>query len=530
MKFKFRYRILLLAILLLSVAANAWSLPTPCGTTGLLHQPTAQTLNSGNICVGLWSDSSEWGQTPATEYDATIVPFSITLGLGSFMEAYGSFPNLLFNDDETDSGRGYAILGTKLRLLGKRSSPLQFAVDAQFKRVVSMDPDLDGLTDFLYRGVLSLKSKRFGIHGWGGILDKEENLSAVTPIGPFEDITGYGGGIEFFPTARLRIIAEMETFSEELLGTDDKGEWMAGFQYFISPHLTFNVGYGEGMTDLSPESRILVGFSSCQGIGTYSQVERKSLPEEEIAVEAKKEPVKVLKIKTLSHLLTRSKPVAASPATLQQLPVGVGTSEVVIAPAPPVIPIVTLPQLLEAAPASTAIEIPVEESQEIILDPSQNIATADTFIANIDKQPVSPVGAPAMAAQETVVIDAPTKTKVYRRFLLPEFAFEVDQHTLTSEGSAALSMIAVELSRDNKWFAMRIDGHTDSTGSNRYNNELSYNRAVEYAMHLVAKNGVDPGRVFVKGFGEEAPITLNDTADGRSQNRRVELLILVPAD
>ena len=92
---KFTSRPMLLLNLFLLVACNAWSLPTTCGSTGLLNQPTAQTLNSGNICVSLWSDSSEWGQSPAAEYDATIAPFAITLGLGSFMEAYGSIPNLL---------------------------------------------------------------------------------------------------------------------------------------------------------------------------------------------------------------------------------------------------------------------------------------------------------------------------------------------------------------------------------------------------------------------------------------------------
>jgi outer membrane protein OmpA-like peptidoglycan-associated protein len=91
-------------------------------------------------------------------------------------------------------------------------------------------------------------------------------------------------------------------------------------------------------------------------------------------------------------------------------------------------------------------------------------------------------------------------------------------------------MIAVELSRDNNWHALRIDGHTDSTGSEKYNDDLSYDRAIEYAMHLVANNGVDPNRVFVKGFGEAKPIAPNNAPEGRSQNRRVELLILVPAE
>lgn len=521
-------RILSIIPLFLLFSCAVWAMPTTCGTTGLLTQPTAQTLNSGNICVGLWGDYSEWGKTPASEYDATVMPFAITLGLGSFLEVYGSFPNLLFNDEETASGRGSAILGTKMRLLGKRTSPLQFAIDGQFKRAVSMDPDLDGLTDFLGRGIVSLRTKRFGIHGWGGILDKEENLSATIPIGPFEDITGYGGGIEFFPTDRLRLIAEAETYTEELLGGEEQGEWMAGFQYYISPHLTFSLGYGESLnspnlTSVSPESRILVGFSSCQGIGSYSQIKRKPLPDEELEIQQKKEPVKMLKIKTLSPLLSKSAPVAVSPASLQESPDAAGATEAVI-------PVVSLPQLLSAPPVATAVEIPVEDSQEVILESSQNIVATETFRQQIRKQSVSPIGPPAMATTQRASVQASNKAKVYRRFIMPEFSFQVDQYSLTPEGSAALSMIAVELSRDNNWIAMRIDGHTDSTGSNRYNSDLSYDRAVEYAIHLVAKNGIDPNRVFVKGFGEESPIASNAQVEGRAQNRRVELLILVPAE
>ncbi len=529
---KFAFRALLATLLVMFAFTGAWGQPTYCGTTGLLTQPTAQTLNSGNICIGLWGDYSEWGKTPPAEYDATIMPFSVTLGLGSFLEAYGSFPNLMFNDEETDSGRGYALIGTKLRLLGKRSSPVKFAIEGQFRRAVSIDPDVDGLTDFLGRGILSLKIRRFGVHGWGGVLDKEENLAAG--IGPFEDIVGYGGGIEFLPIDRLRIIAEAEFYEEDQPIPVEAGEWMAGFQYHLSPHLTINVGYGGPLEGddigLAPETRILVGLSSCQGIGSYSRVQRKSLPEEDAVIETKKEPVKTLKIKSLSPLLTRPKQLDVAPATMPQVPDTGDAPESLTDPSPPAIPVVSLPTLLEAAPASTAVEVPVEEVQEITLDSSQNIAKSEAFARNFSEQPVSPLGPPAMGTVDRAAVDTAKKAKVYRRFILPEFSFEVDQFSLSPEGSAALSMIAVELSRDNKWYAMRIEGHTDSTGSERYNNELSYNRAVEYAMHLVAKNGVDASRVFVKGFGESSPLADNNTQEGRSQNRRVELLVLVPAE
>jgi len=526
---KYQFRVALISAVFLLSVNNAWSIPTSCGSTGLLTQPTAQTLNSGNICVGLWGDRSDWGQAPAPEYDATVMPFTITLGLGSFLEVYGSYPNLLFNDEESASGRGYSILGTKIRFLGKRSSLINLAAEAQFRRAVSIDPALDGLTDVLTRGILSIRTKRFGLHGWGGLLDKEENLSAVPSIGPYEDITGYGGGLEIFPTDRLRIIAEAEMFSEAQPGIGETGEWMTGFQYFISPHLTLSLGYGQALegndTGLAPESRILVGLSTCQGIGSYNQIKRTALPEEVVAEKPSSEPVKVLKIKTLSPLLSKSKPAASAPAITPQLPETDMPTENVS----PIIPVVTLPTLLESAPATTAVEVPVEANREIELDPKNNIMQSDAYTRVAAQKAASPIGPPAMALTERPEASA-GKARVYRRFLLPEFSFKVDQHSLTPEGSAALSMIAVELSRDNKWHALRIDGHTDSTGSDRYNDELAYNRAIEYAMHLVAKNGLDPSRVFVRGFGEKEPIAPNDTAEGRAQNRRVEILILVPGE
>ncbi|PLY02367.1 MAG: hypothetical protein C0623_03910, partial [Desulfuromonas sp.] len=525
-------RVLLPIVLFLLIACPAWSLPTTCGTTGLLTQPTAQTLNSGNICAGIWSDISEWGQTPATEYDATIVPFAVTLGLGSFMEAYGSFPNLLFNDEEEASGRGYSLLGTKLRLFGQRNSLLKFAVDFQFRRAVSNDPAKDGLTDKLIRGIVSLKKEKFGLHAWGGTLDLEENIAGG--VGPFEDVTGFGGGIEFFPIERLRLIAEADSYSETTTGGDKSGEWMAGLQYFISPHLTLSIGYGQSiyssnLSPTGPESRILIGLSTCQGIGTYSQIKQQMLPPKEDIDEEKTEPVNTLKIKTLSPLLVKPKQAPVAPAILPPAPEVIEPLEQPVSPA---IPIMTLEEILAAPAAASAVEVLIEDDAEIILlEPNQNISTTETFAKIAGQQSLSTVSTPAMAGTERHPIDPTTtnRAKVYRRFLMPEFAFEVNQFALTPEGSAALSMIAVELSRDNNWYAMRIDGHTDSTGSDRYNMDLSLSRAVQYGTQLT-KNGVEPERVYVQGFGETYPIATNETREGRALNRRVELLVLVPPD
>jgi len=461
-------------LLLSSIRVEA--VPTQYGDTGLLTQPTAETLNAGNICLGVWGNHA----SPETG-DATIVPVGITLGLGTFLEAYGSYPNLLFNDEEIDNGRGYANLGGKIRIIGKRSSRFKIAVDGQAQRYISDNVELDGLTDIQTRGIVSYKGDRFGIHANGGYVFSD-SPQGVT----FEDQTIYGGGIEIYPTARLRLIAEAEMKSERIANTEDTGEVLAGFQYFVSPHLTLNLGGGVGLTDLSPDWRVLVGFSACQGIGTYQRPIPKliepALPEETPA----EEPKKVVKIKTLTPLTRVSRPVAPAPVE----------------------------------PVSK-LEVPVEPGrEEVIVYPSEQLSLS----------PMGDAQALAMAPVDAAPVEIPSepvKTVVYRKFSLPEVTFGFDQASISEEGGKALSEIAEQLRRDNKWFIIRFDGFTDTTGSATYNEKLSLQRAVSTGSHFVLHDGYDPRRIFVKGYGENNPVADNDTPEGRSQNRRVEILVLV---
>ena len=72
---------------------------------------------------------------------------------------------------------------------------------------------------------------------------------------------------------------------------------------------------------------------------------------------------------------------------------------------------------------------------------------------------------------------------------------------------------------------LRIEGHTDSSGSQRYNLRLSDERAGSVRSYLV-RTGISADRMASVGFGEERPIETNDTADGRAANRRVEFHIV----
>lgn len=74
-----------------------------------------------------------------------------------------------------------------------------------------------------------------------------------------------------------------------------------------------------------------------------------------------------------------------------------------------------------------------------------------------------------------------------------------------------------------------VYGHTDSTGSDAYNQALSERRADSVASYLVSR-GVESARLEALGYGETQPIASNDTVEGRAQNRRVEIKIVPVRD
>lgn len=71
---------------------------------------------------------------------------------------------------------------------------------------------------------------------------------------------------------------------------------------------------------------------------------------------------------------------------------------------------------------------------------------------------------------------------------------------------------------------MQVEGHTDSVGSEDFNQRLSQNRADSVRTYLVAQ-GIASGAVGTAGFGESQPVASNTTEAGRQQNRRVELVV-----
>lgn len=100
---------------------------------------------------------------------------------------------------------------------------------------------------------------------------------------------------------------------------------------------------------------------------------------------------------------------------------------------------------------------------------------------------------------------------------LPDVLFEFDSARLTPSARRTVREID-DVLRDYQRKRVSVEGHTDSVGTDEYNERLSYSRARSVADAL-------GGNVSVRGYGESRPIASNSTVEGRARNRRVEVVI-----
>ena len=116
---------------------------------------------------------------------------------------------------------------------------------------------------------------------------------------------------------------------------------------------------------------------------------------------------------------------------------------------------------------------------------------------------------------------APTSEKV--SFAADAF-FDFDKAVLKPEGKAKLDDLTSKLGAINLEVIIAV-GHTDSVGTDAYNEKLAIRRAEAVKAYLLSK-GVDANRVYTEGKGEKQPVADNKTAEGRAKNRRVEIEVV----
>ncbi|HEY0635272.1 MAG TPA: OmpA family protein [Gammaproteobacteria bacterium] len=115
------------------------------------------------------------------------------------------------------------------------------------------------------------------------------------------------------------------------------------------------------------------------------------------------------------------------------------------------------------------------------------------------------------------------KEDVVRVSVSAESSFDVNRADLKPEFKPTLNKVADVLQSDAKQ-TIRVVGHTDSAGSDDYNQGLSERRAKAVGNYLIAQ-GVPESQITTEGRGESEPRASNNTAEGRTQNRRVEIYL-----
>ena len=102
--------------------------------------------------------------------------------------------------------------------------------------------------------------------------------------------------------------------------------------------------------------------------------------------------------------------------------------------------------------------------------------------------------------------------------------FKTDSYDINASFYDVLNSVVLVLKEYEKTM-INVSGHTDSTGSDAYNQTLSENRAASVGQYLISQ-GIVSMRIMTQGFGKTRPIANNDIPEGRQQNRRVELEIV----
>jgi outer membrane protein OmpA-like peptidoglycan-associated protein len=102
--------------------------------------------------------------------------------------------------------------------------------------------------------------------------------------------------------------------------------------------------------------------------------------------------------------------------------------------------------------------------------------------------------------------------------------FETDSAKLAPSAGDLVRRVS-DVMKKNPNLKISVVGHTDTTGDYNYNIKLSERRAKAFADALI-KEGVVANRLTAVGLGPQSPVATNDTAEGRAQNRRVELVVI----
>jgi OmpA-OmpF porin, OOP family len=153
--------------------------------------------------------------------------------------------------------------------------------------------------------------------------------------------------------------------------------------------------------------------------------------------------------------------------------------------------------------------------------------TPATAAAGCDGAIVAPKAAPAAAPaapKAAAPAPKPAPAAATKVTYAADAFFDFDKAVLKGEGKAKLDDLVGKVKGINLEVIIAV-GHTDSVGTDAYNQKLSVKRADAVKAYLVSK-GIEKNRVYTEGKGEKQPVADNKTSAGRAKNRRVEIEVV----
>jgi len=463
------------------------------GETGLLSTSSAEMVGAGNLCVGIWCNFSDMKDGSSK----TLMPVSFVFGIGQSFELNASYPNVLFNDDAEMNDRGYMNLGFKKRLMGTNRSKFKLALSGAMLKPITSDSARSDLTDYTAKVLIGARSKYVKLHFGAGYRQVDETGLEIDPP---KDQTFVDGAIDIAFYRRFRVFLEGEWLSPTTESNTSSTRVTPGVQIFLTPHLTFSLGVDFNSLDTAPGQRVIAGLSTCGGIGEYIVAIPK--PPKPIIAEAEK--------------LRGKPPIPLLPKMIKARREKIETEK--LEP-------VRFAGKGGVAPTALAVageyEVPVLAEEEDITLPSLTMPGAGAMLGALTA---------AVGSIDVLEPSKPLKGRTLRKFRIPELMFDNGKWTIKPESKIAIGVISAELLKTKGPFFIKIEGHTDSIGSESYNQKLSLQRATSVAETMIAQYDIPPKRVFIEGYGEVRPIDTNKTPDGRQKNRRVDILLIVPKE
>ena len=136
----------------------------------------------------------------------------------------------------------------------------------------------------------------------------------------------------------------------------------------------------------------------------------------------------------------------------------------------------------------------------------------------------APVAAPVPAPVAAAPAPAPAPPAATKVTYAADAFFDFNKSVIKPAGKAKLDDLVGKIKDINLEVIIAV-GHTDSVGSDAYNQKLSVRRSEAVKAYLVSK-GIEKNRVYTEGKGEKQPVADNKTSEGRAKNRRVEIEVV----